>query len=72
MADAELIPLGQPDDWYGFGPQEELPDTWGKFKRAVERLGVKDEDELRFIDWSSGNSPRLFETLEKDGWVSIT
>jgi len=26
--------------------------TWGEFKKAVEELGVKDDDDIRYVDTS--------------------
>lgn len=41
--------------------------TWAEFKRAVEACGVKDEDTLWFIDWHTGDEPRLWETDDAQG-----
>ena len=35
--------------------------TWQEFKAAVDALGVKDTDEMWFIDWSGGDSPSRFD-----------
>jgi hypothetical protein len=29
--------------------------TWADFKREVESRGVKDTDQIAYIDWSNGN-----------------
>ena len=34
--------------------------TWKEFKSKVEALGVRDEDELWFIDWASLYEPKRF------------
>jgi primase-polymerase (primpol)-like protein len=36
---------------------ESTPTTWGEFKVAVEALGVKDSDGIRYIDWSGSGGP---------------
>jgi hypothetical protein len=42
------------------------PMTWGEFKRAVDALGVFEDEELWFIDWDGGK-PELYDgsDLEK-------
>jgi hypothetical protein len=31
--------------------------TWKQFKDAVEQRGVKDDDEMEYIDWGSEQAP---------------
>jgi hypothetical protein len=31
--------------------------TWKEFKNAVEAHGVKDDDELSFINWNAQSTP---------------
>jgi hypothetical protein len=28
--------------------------TWGEFKRGVDAMGIRDDEEISFIDWSGG------------------
>jgi hypothetical protein len=37
--------------------------TWAEFKKAVETLGVRDDEEMWFIDWNGG-TPQLYKRGE--------
>jgi len=41
--------------------------TWGEFKRMVEEQGLKDSDEIEYIDWTTNNNrkPTVGETGEQ-------
>lgn len=45
--------------------------TWKDFKDAVEALNVKDDDELWFIDWHSGDKVRLYDRCTEDMGTAI-
>jgi hypothetical protein len=36
---------------------KDMPRNWGEFKAAVEAMGVKDADHIRYIDWSGNGGP---------------
>lgn len=39
--------------------------TWGEIKRAIEAYGVKDEDEINYLDFSI---PRNADRSEDGAW----
>jgi len=45
--------------------------TWGEFKKLVEAQGLKDFDQLAFIDWERGKDPEIYREPQ-DHWVDIT
>ena len=44
--------------------------TWKEFKEQVERLGLKDEDELWYID-IQGNEELDVKKDERHGWKAV-
>jgi hypothetical protein len=54
-------------------PQKREPKagTWGWFKRAVEAAGVKDDDVLGYIDWSTVH-PDVRAHRDVNGGIAIT
>lgn len=36
---------------------KDMPNNWGEFKAALDALGVKDSDGIRWIDWSGSGDP---------------
>lgn len=38
-----------------------MPQNWGEFKAYLEAHGVKDEDEINYIDWSGHGGPPNIE-----------
>lgn len=49
---------------------DKTPWTWGRFKAAIESAGVKDDDQIAWIDWSA---PADFVNVQRysDGALKI-
>lgn len=49
---------------------KDMPQNWGEFKAALEALGVKDSDGIRYIDWSGhGSPPEVYR--DEDGDICV-
>ena len=46
--------------------------SWKEFKEAVEKLGVKDETEIDWIDCGAMLNPQLFEPNQEKKSVAIS
>ena len=45
--------------------------TWAEFKEAVAALGVKDDEQMWFIDWAPITKPRIFHEEERDRGMGV-
>ena len=43
--------------------------TWLEFKTAVEAAGVRDEDEIKYIDWGTRGPPTATRENADDDWA---